>query len=457
MCRLPNRILLPAAILYAGSLFATSLPPGLTAAAWRSIQQEYQRNRHAAVPLAGGEWRAYNSEQRWDTLFDGRGFAVTPDEDGWRWGLALRSYGFPGTERWATGRARLSQEAGRLRYQWDQNCEEWFINDGHGLEHGFTIARPPLRGGGGPLQVRLAVLGGLRAVGSGKAIRFVDASGRAVVNYAGLKAIDADGRELAARMWVEGLELQIDIEDSGAAYPITIDPTVQQASLKASVATPGDVFGSAIAVSGDTAVVAAEGYNSHGVNGAAGAVYVFVRNGTAWSQQAFIQSANTVIGDAFGTSVAISGDTIVVGALAESSSATGINGDPSVRGATHSGAAYVFVRSGTTWTQQAYLKASNTDSFDNFGCSVGIDGDTIVVGAQGESSKATGVNGNQSDNSAGSSGAAYVFIRSGTTWTQQAYLKASNTEASDLLGWSAAISGTRSCWGRSVKIACRQE
>ncbi len=98
--------------------------------------------------------------------------------------------------------------------------------------------------------------------------------------------------------------------------------------------------------------------------------------------------------------MAVSGDTVVVGAVGEDSSATGVNGNQSDNSAASSGAAYVFVRSGTTWSQQAYLKASNTGADDYFGCSVAVSGDTVVVGAYGEDSTATGVNGNQSDNSA---------------------------------------------------------
>ncbi|MCX6885338.1 MAG: FG-GAP repeat protein [Verrucomicrobia bacterium] len=95
--------------------------------------------------------------------------------------------------------------------------------------------------------------------------------------------------------------------------------------------------------------------------------------------------------------------------------------------ASNSGAAYVFVRSGTTWSQQAYLKASNTDAVDNFGRGVAVSGDTVVVGASGEDSSTTGVNSTQNNMGTGS-GAAYVFVRSGTTWSQQAYLKASKGE-----------------------------
>jgi hypothetical protein len=99
------------------------------------------------------------------------------------------------------------------------------------------------------------------------------------------------------------------------------------------------------------------------------------------------------------------------------------------------------VREGTRWTRQAYLKASNAEADDRFGISVSISGDTSVVGAYGESSSATGVNDNQNNNGATSAGAACVFVREGTIWTQQAYLKASNTGADDLFGESVSISG----------------
>src|SRR5207248_644726 len=138
----------------------------------------------------------------------------------------------------------------------------------------------------------------------------------------------------------------------------------------------------------------------------------------------------------FGRSVAISGDTVVIGAEHESSAATGVGGNQADNSASAAGAAYVFVRSGTTWTQEAYLKASNAGANDGFGESVAISGDTVVVGAANEDSHATGVDANQADESAADSGAAYVFVRSGTTWAQQAYLKASNTGAGDEFGSS---------------------
>jgi hypothetical protein len=240
--------------------------------------------------------------------------------------------------------------------------------------------------------------------------------------------------------------------DSGAVYVFTFSGTAwnQQAYIKASNTGGGDVFGSSVAISGDTLVVGAIGEDSNatGINGDqdnflandSGAVYVFIRSGTVWRQQAYIKASNTDGGDEFGQSVAISGNTLVVGAHLEDSNATGINGDQDNFSAIDSGAVYAFIRSGTEWSQQAYLKASNTGGGDAFGRSVVISGDTLVVGAIGEDSNATGINGDQGNNSALDSGAVYVFTLSGTVWNQQAYLKASNTGGGDEFGRSVAIS-----------------
>jgi len=226
----------------------------------------------------------------------------------------------------------------------------------------------------------------------------------------------------------------------------------QQIYLKAANRGSLDAFGTAVAVSGETAVVGAPyecsnatGVNANGYNESAldaGAAYVFVRSGGLWVQQAYLKASNAGAHDSFGWSVAISGDTIVVGALLEDGSATGINGDQASDDAVASGAAYVFTRSGGTWTQQAYLKASNSQAADLFGSAVAVSGNTVVVGANREDSNATGVNGNGASNSADRSGAAYVFSRTGSTWTQQAYLKASDTAIAAEFGGSVGISGT---------------
>jgi uncharacterized repeat protein (TIGR01451 family) len=240
---------------------------------------------------------------------------------------------------------------------------------------------------------------------------------------------------------------------SGAAYVFVRSGSTwsQQAYLKASNADPGDQFGYSVALSADTAVVGAigEGSAATGVDsnqaddsaGGSGAAYVFVRSGSTWSQQAYLKASNTDPGDQFGYSVAVSGDTVVVGAPVEASNATGVDGDQADNSAAYYGASYVFVRSATSWSQQAYLKASNADAGDSFGQIVAISGDTVAVGAYDEDSAATGIGGNQADNSASQSGAVYAFVRNGTTWTQQAYIKASNVDAHDFFGDGVAISG----------------
>jgi FG-GAP repeat/S-layer homology domain len=245
---------------------------------------------------------------------------------------------------------------------------------------------------------------------------------------------------------IDGEGFNDSASDSGAAYVFTRSDFYgrwsQQAYLKASNTGADDYFGYSVAVSGDTIVVGAytEDSNAIGIdgNGASndssdsGAAYVFTRSGSTWSQQAYLKAFNTGTGDGFGVSVAVSGDTIVVGAYGE---------DGASNDADSSGAAYVFARSAGTWSQQAYLKASNTGADDHFGHSVAVSGATIVVGAYNEDSNAIGVDGNGASNDASDSGAAYVFTRSGGTWSQQAYLKASNTGTQDSFGASVAVSG----------------
>lgn len=262
---------------------------------------------------------------------------------------------------------------------------------------------------------------------------------------------------------VNGDQSNDKVARAGAAYVFVREGTnwVQQAYLKASNTTntvEGAGFGWAVAVSRDTIAVGAvaESSSAIGVNGNqtdtnasySGAVYVFVRNGTNWTQQAYLKASNLggrlpgqPFGDLFGHALSLSGDTLVVGAFQEDSNATGVNGNQSNESAPDSGAANVFVRDGTNWTQEAYLKPSNTDAGDRFGISVGISADTAVIGSWAEGSGATGINGNDSDNRAAGSGAAYVFVRDGTNWTQQAYLKASNTGPGDAFGRAVAISG----------------
>ncbi len=434
----------------AQSPVASEASEGLSGPAWSALRDAYDAARHAAAPVPEG-YRAANPGQRWRTLFDGRGSTTRPDAGGWTWGLELERYGFAGHERAVAGRAEVSVDGSRVHYDWDAALREWYVNDARGLEHGFTVRERPARGSG-RLAFHIAVRGGLQPVAQrdGLGVDFVDGGGAKVLTYSGLTVFDADGATLPARLEATSGGLLLSVDERGARYPVTIDPLAQQAYLKASNTDAGDEFGRMVAVDGDTAVVGAwaEDSNATGVGGNeadnsaadAGAVYVFVRSGTTWSQQAYLKASNTDAGDAFGWSVDVSGDTVVVGAHLEDSSATGVGGNQSDNSATDSGAAYVFTRSGTTWSQQAYLKASNTQTDDEFGYAVSVSNDTVVVGARGEDSSATGINGSQG-NGASFAGAAYVFTRSGTTWSQQAYVKASNTDPGDIFGTAISIDG----------------
>lgn len=264
-----------------------------------------------------------------------------------------------------------------------------------------------------------------------------DRFGRSVSIYGETLAVGAYLEDSAAT-GINGDQTDNSAVQAGAVYVFTRDAGgtwSQQAYLKAS--TISDEFGWSVSLFGDTLAVGAP------VDDGAGAVFVFTRDGFGtWSQQANLTASNAGAADNFGHSVSLYGDTLAASAIREDSAATGINGGQSDNSAVDSGAVYVFTRDGSgTWTQQAYLKASNPDQNDIFGRSISLFGDTLAVGAQAEDSSATGVNGNQMDNSASSAGAVYVFTRDATgNWTQQAYLKASNTDAIDQFS-PTALSG----------------
>ena len=239
------------------------------------------------------------------------------------------------------------------------------------------------------------------------------------------------------------------------------DDFAQQSYLKASNTSRNDHFGEQIAISGDTMVISAvnEGSSATGVNGNqqdssmpfAGAVYVFRRVGNSWAQEAYIKASNTNALDSFGYAIAISGDTLVVGAPDEDSTATGINGNQLNNEAEAVGAAYVYTRDNGVWAQDAYLKASNAEENDKFGSAVAINGNTIAVGALNESSNATGVNGDQNNNGSIQSGAVYLFQRNSGVWVQQTYAKPFDTGALQHFGESLALSESHLIIGSSWK------
>jgi hypothetical protein len=203
--------------------------------------------------------------------------------------------------------------------------------------------------------------------------------------------------------------------DSGSAYVFTRSGTTwsQQAKLVAADGAAGDYFGNSVAISsdGNTAIIGAYADDTKG------SAYIYIRSGTTWSQQAKLVAADGAAGDYFGNSVAISsdGNTAIIGAYYDDTK----------------GSAYIYIRSGTTWSQQAKLVPADGAAGDSFGWSVAIssDGNTAIIGAYGD------------DDKGANSGSAYIYIRSGTTWSQQAKLVAADGTAGDYFGISVAISG----------------
>jgi len=213
---------------------------------------------------------------------------------------------------------------------------------------------------------------------------------------------------------------------SGSAYIFEWDGTswVEQQKLFASDGVAGDMFGLSVSISGDLAIVGAEGDDDNGTW--SGSAYVFRWDGTSWVQQQKLLASDGAIADEFGWSVSItsaladpeSGDYAIVGTYYDDDSGES------------SGSAYIFKWDGTSWFEQQKLLASDGDIGDHFGHSVSISGDQAIVGARGDD-----------DNGGRHSGSAYVFKRAGTSWVEQQKLFASDGAAGDWFGVSASISG----------------
>jgi hypothetical protein len=254
----------------------------------------------------------------------------------------------------------------------------------------------------------------------------------------------------------------------------------QTTYIKASNTGVGDNFGSSVSLSGDGTMLAvgaeSEGNSVTGVitDGSevtdvdtaygSGAVYLFSNSGGVWGQTAYVKASNTGAYDRFGSNVALSSDgaTLAVSSDYEGNSATGVITDGSeslstpgggdVSTISNAGAVYLFNNTAGVWAQTAYVKASNTGELDDFGYSIALsgDGNTLAVGAKGEDNGATGIitdgsesptNGGGDEGAASSSGAVYLFSGSSGTWTQTAYVKASNADVFHYFGHSVALSG----------------
>ena len=235
----------------------------------------------------------------------------------------------------------------------------------------------------------MALTGGLTPTldADARGVTLFEEGGWMVLRYAGLYANDATGRKLPALLELTPGGGAILVNDTDAVYPLTIDPWIQQQKLTAADGAASDNFGWSVALDGDTAVVGAKGDDDGGSN--SGSAYVFLRTGSTWAQQAKLTVFNGPLeAGSFGWSVAVEGETAVAGA-------NNANGG----GGSSSGSAYVFLRTGSTWAQQAKLTVFNGPlEAGSFGWSVAVEGETAVAGAN-----------NANGGGGSSSGSAYVF------------------------------------------------
>ena len=296
------------------------------------------------------------------------------------------------------------------------DVREWYLNGPLGLEQGFTLASRP--SGRGPLTLAITTRG-LAPRKAGATIVFGDGA----LLYGGLGAVDSGGRSLPARLDVSGERILVSVDDRRARYPLTIDPFLQQGNrILAGGELGNGWFGFSVAISadGNTALV-----GGHIDNGAKGAAWVFRRTADVWSQEAKIAPSDEVGAGEFGSSVALSanGDTALIGARSDAGG---------------KGAAWVFARSRLVarvipWRRQAKLTADATSTVDpirQFGASVDLtnDGNTALIGAP----------------LAGGGGAAWVFTRSGGTWTNRTAsfpLKPYFYDQASQFGASVALAG----------------
>ena len=338
--------------------------------------------------------------------------------------------------------ARIHAEANRVEYD-GATVTEWYSNGPLGLQQGFTVAAAPAKSSGEPLTLLMELVGNLQAMieAGNRDVAFRSPDGRVALRYRGLTALDAAGVSLPAWLSLEGQRLRIRVDDRQARYPILIDPFIEDAKLTASDGLASDRFGAAVAVSGATIVVGAN-FDDVGANNSQGSAYVFVKPPGGWTnavQSAHLFASDGGLSDQFGEAVAISGNTVVVGAH---------NADTA--GALNTGAAYVYVKPPAGWsgsrTESARLVAANAPVSLQLGGAVAISGNTVVAGAPSFS---------------GARGAAYVFTAPGGIWTgtvnESARLSASDAAVNDNPGAPSLSMAIPSWWARTSTTSSPRE
>jgi hypothetical protein len=364
---------------------------------------------------------ASNPRQKLRADFSPSGVAIR--HDGLSFGISFRAYGYgDGLKRVPAVSPEI--KGNRVNYR-HRNLSEWFVNGPAGLEQGFTVKQSPGHSMGQPLTIALALSGDFSGSidASNRSVVMSDSAGRSQLRYGGVVASDFDGKEVPTWLELRGKTLLLRVDDRNARYPLIIDPLIELAQLTASKGHSGDEFGISIAVCGHTIVVGASELNSSTI----GAAYVFVEGTSGWlnmTQTAKLTASDGQSGAVFGSSVACSGRTIVIGAPHQTVGENQSQGE-----------AYVFVEPSGGWinaTETARLTSPDGEADDNFGYSLTIAGKTIAVGAP------------QASGQVAWQGKAYIFEEPKGGWKSTsnttAILTASNAQFDNGLGVSVSLS-----------------
>ena len=445
-----------------------ALPAGSLA----KISATLGRNDARYQIAANGQLEARNPVQPLRANFAREGIRVEADA-GARWSLAMRGWGY-GDHLAQVRSAEPRRDGNRVEYR-RGSLVEWYVNGPAGLEQGFTISAPrksEVLNSKVPLTIVLTTKGNLTAftdknVEGSRDLILCDANGRAALRYTGLSARDASGRELAAWMELNGQELRLRIDDTGAHYPVVIDPIIQVAKLTAPNADLSGDLGNSVSISGDGSTIAVGAFKTKvGSAAGEGAVYLFFKS-AGWASLR-LTASDGVPNGRFGFNVSVNRDGTIIAANGYGlSSPAGSNlyvftrignisysqtaefpnidgprslavsgdGNTIVLGAPLQmqvkGVVYVYSKNVNGWSLPAPLTASDAMKDDLLGYSVSINGDgnTIIAGAP--------VN---RDFGTHRTGAAYVFVKSGTVWSQAAKLTAPNAKVDNAFGQSVGVS-----------------
>lgn len=434
-------------------------------------------------------WTANNPSSRFRALLSPAGelsiLSDSPNVSGFEAVLNLRGVG-RGDAVLPRPLVSTSAEDNRVENDRAGGLREWYVNGRHGVEQGFTLSERPT--GDGDLVFEIDVRGDLRPEMRGEDV-MLRRNDEDALRYHGLFVIDAEGNRLSSHLEAAAGVISIHVDDTDASYPIEVDPWIQDGVLSGTAGVDGAGFAERMVMDGDTLAVAGEQVHVYvrnpesswgwalqasfpgalsGLSGDtllisnevftrtggewtlqatlmpadvratrgvlsgdtvalassgsgttdSGAVYIFERTGDVWEEQATLTAAVPTSRDLFGAPLTMSIDTLAIGCVGDRD------------GGLDSGAVYIFERDGASWSQQAKLTSSDPAPSDRFGASISLAGDTLVVGAAGD------------DDDGSASGSAYVFARTGSSWSQQAKLNASDANADGLFGFSVSVSAS---------------